>query len=273
MTDTTDIKALREACEILNDRGYITESGEICSRNLAVAVRMIIEQSVGYAEQLEAERQRADVAQTLLMPDVLHENTKALVIGFANAMAAKLYKSEQKYGWSDEWMQDDWQDKCLTDFNHHISKGDPLDVANYCAFMHYHGWSTALKGEQVPVALSVWYGSMPESNGKENWTAILHRKGVCISEGITFDRSEYPERVRYAADCMSYLIGEIQDEPDILAYDAGKRSDYVYPVTAPQKPVVLPEAFYPDGDIDCELVINLSDAIAAIEAAGGKVAE
>lgn len=41
--------------------------------------------------------------------------------------------------------------------------------------------------------------------------------------------------------------------------------------TSPQKPVVLPEAFYPDGDIDCELVINLSDAIAAIEAAGGIV--
>lgn len=59
MTETTDTAALREACEILNDRGYITESGEICSRNLAVAVRMIIEQSVGYAEHLEAERQRA----------------------------------------------------------------------------------------------------------------------------------------------------------------------------------------------------------------------
>lgn len=42
-------------------------------------------------------------------------------------------------------------------------------------------------------------------------------------------------------------------------------------ITAPQNPVVLPEAFYPDGDIDCELVINLSDAIAAIEAAGGFV--
>ena len=39
----------------------------------------------------------------------------------------------------------------------------------------------------------------------------------------------------------------------------------------PQKPVVLPEGFYPDGDIDCELVINLPDAIAAIEAAGGIV--
>ena len=111
------------------------------------------------------------------------------------------------------------------------------EVSVHCA--NVEAELATLKGDQVPVALSVWYGSMPESNGKENWTAILHRKGVCISEGITVDRSEYPERVRYAVDCMRYLIGEIQDEPDILAYDAGKRSDYVYPVTAPQKPVVV----------------------------------
>ncbi|NMC24724.1 MAG: hypothetical protein GYA32_13360 [Serratia sp.] len=60
MTDTTDTAALREACGILNDHGYLTKSGKIRSSNLAEAVRMIIEQSVGYAEQLEAERQRAD---------------------------------------------------------------------------------------------------------------------------------------------------------------------------------------------------------------------
>lgn len=59
MTDTTDTAALREACEILNDHGYLTKSGKIRSSNLAEAVSMIIEQSVGYADQLEAERQRS----------------------------------------------------------------------------------------------------------------------------------------------------------------------------------------------------------------------
>lgn len=139
----------------------------------------------------------------------------------------------------------------------------------------------ALEGDQVPVALSVWYGSMPESNGKENWTAILHRKGVCISEGITVDRSEYPERVRYEADRMLYLIGEIQDEPDILTYDANKRSDYVYPITAPQKPAVPDDATVLDwgerndikGDVSrlrC-LIDDAATLPAAIEAAGGIV--
>lgn len=80
-------------------------------------------------------------------------------------------------------------------------------------------------------ALTVWYGSMPESNGKTNWTAVLHRKGGCMSNGITIDRSEYPERVRYEADRMRYLIGELADEPDILAYDENAHSGYVWPRT------------------------------------------
>ncbi len=63
MTDKTDIKALCEACGILNDHGYLTKSGKIRASNLAEAVRMIIEQSVGYADQLEAERQQREAAE------------------------------------------------------------------------------------------------------------------------------------------------------------------------------------------------------------------
>lgn len=96
-----------------------------------------------------------------------------------------------------------------------------------------------------PPALTVWYGSMPESNGKSNWTAILHRQGECISTGITIDRSEFSDRVRYEADRMRHLIGELQEEPDILAYDANKHSGYVPPT--PAQPVSqrykLPDGF------------------------------
>jgi hypothetical protein len=73
--------------------------------------------------------------------------------------------------------------------------------------------------------LSVWYGSMPESNGKTNWTAILHRGDV--TSGITIDMSEYPDRVRYEADRMRWMIGELDKEPFILDYDADKHSGYV----------------------------------------------
>jgi len=83
-----------------------------------------------------------------------------------------------------------------------------------------------------PVAnLAVWYGSMPESNGKSNWTAILHNGD--ISRGITLDRSEYPDRVRYEADRVRWLIGELDKEPWILDYDADKHSGYAAPLATP----------------------------------------
>jgi hypothetical protein len=79
--------------------------------------------------------------------------------------------------------------------------------------------------------LTVWYGEMPESNGKSNWTAILCRKNAesalsSMTSGITIARSEYPGRVKYEADCMRYLIGELAEEPDILEYDTDTKSAY-----------------------------------------------
>lgn len=77
--------------------------------------------------------------------------------------------------------------------------------------------------------MKVWFDKMPESNGKTNWTVILHREGQCISEGICIYRSEYPDRARYEADHMKWLIGENEAEPDILAYDPDLHSGYVKP--------------------------------------------
>jgi hypothetical protein len=65
--------------------------------------------------------------------------------------------------------------------------------------------------------LKVWFGSLPESNGKANWTAILH--GGDITEGFTLARSEYKDRVRYDADRVRFLLGELEKEPFILDYD------------------------------------------------------
>ena len=93
-------------------------------------------------------------------------------------------------------------------------------------------WTPLYAAPQLPLPeLTVFYKSMPESNGKENWTAILHRKGEGIQDGITIDRSEYPGRVLYAADRVRYLIGEKPDRPYILDYDGDKHSGYVWPRT------------------------------------------
>jgi hypothetical protein len=77
-----------------------------------------------------------------------------------------------------------------------------------------------------PVELAVWNGAMPESNGKSNFTIMLHRKDEHFSEGITYERSEYPDRIRYEADRLRYKIGELEVEPEIFDYDGDMHSGY-----------------------------------------------
>lgn len=84
----------------------------------------------------------------MIMPESLHPDTKKLVCDFASALAEKLYNAQLKYGYSDNWKRGDWSEQCLQHFHQHIGKGDPSDVAAYCAFMWFHGWKAE---SQAPV--------------------------------------------------------------------------------------------------------------------------
>ncbi|CAN7302124.1 hypothetical protein LJR296_001401 [Cupriavidus necator] len=129
--------------------------------------------------------------------------------------------------------------------------------------------------------LTVFYGAMPESNGKSNWTAILH--AGAIEDGITLDRSEHPDRVRYEADRARYLIGELAEKPCIVDYDADKHSGYVAPARAGASPAALTDAQEQAilcciNDYDCEPAIEpntrildgLRSILAASQADTGK---
>ena len=84
------------------------------------------------------------------VPSGLHPDTQKLVTNFCTALAEKLYKAQLKYGHSDNWSYANWEIECQTAFHEHIAKGDPRDVAAYCAFMWYHGWRTEVeRREQV----------------------------------------------------------------------------------------------------------------------------
>lgn len=82
------------------------------------------------------------VKLTIHVPESLNLFTQALVIEFAEAMASKFRKAELKYGYNNGWMESDWEEECLEKFQEHVKKGDPLDVANFCAFIWHHGWKT-----------------------------------------------------------------------------------------------------------------------------------
>lgn len=93
--------------------------------------------------------------------------------------------------------------------------------------------------------LTVWYGKMPESNGRENWTAELRRVHPIDKwdRGFCFARSEYPGRVLYEADRVRWIIGERAERPDILAYDADAHSGYVEPASPARTPMGEPVAW------------------------------
>ncbi len=78
------------------------------------------------------------------VPNSLNRNTVALVCNFASSLATKLREAERKHGYGDGWKSPNWMDQCRADLMAHIDKGDPLDVAAYCAFLWYHGEKTSL---------------------------------------------------------------------------------------------------------------------------------
>lgn len=80
---------------------------------------------------------------TVGVPPELHPASKALVQQFAAEIAEKLRAAEIKYGYRNGWKTDDWEAECREHMREHMSKGDPLDVAIYAAFMWARGWSTA----------------------------------------------------------------------------------------------------------------------------------
>lgn len=136
---------------------YLTTKSESQPEQINVSCKTILAIAEAFRElEQPAEAAEAKLAelekQQLIIPEGLNRYTAELVLDFAKAIAEKLHQSELKYGWSDGWKESDWQDKCLADFHHHISKGDPRDVAAYCAFMWHHEWPTraALAVHRVP---------------------------------------------------------------------------------------------------------------------------
>lgn len=74
--------------------------------------------------------------------DQLPPDTADLVLRFAVALSRTLHAARVKYGYQEDWKKDDWEAECRKEMLRHIDKGDPVDVAAYCAFMWHHGWST-----------------------------------------------------------------------------------------------------------------------------------
>jgi len=139
------------------------------------------------------------------MPQGLHFDTAKLVKRFARAMANKLHAAEKKYGYSNGWMRLDWMDECREHLMQHIIKGDPRDVAAYCAFLWHHGESTT--------------SPTPDNNATQNATiqssetiAAQSNDEKGATENATQAPAEYKERcahgVSWERRCFACIIEE-----------------------------------------------------------------
>jgi hypothetical protein len=76
------------------------------------------------------------------VPRGLHPETKRLIQAFAVALADKARDAEVKHGFGDDWISNLTETECRIDLLKRLEKGDPRDVAIYCAFMWARGWRT-----------------------------------------------------------------------------------------------------------------------------------
>jgi hypothetical protein len=119
----------------------------LLGKNVASSENASLRESLDEARK-ESEKLRRENGRlreiAIDMPDGINVGTEMLVRDFASALAEKLFDAEIKYGYSDGWSKPDWMDECRQKLIDHVEKGDPRDVAAYCAFLWYHKEKTSL---------------------------------------------------------------------------------------------------------------------------------
>jgi hypothetical protein len=162
----------------------------------------------------------------------LNPATACLVWNFALALGNKLADAEKKYGYTDGWRRSDWMDECRTKLMEHVRKGDPRDVAAYCAFLWYQGASTALTAE-------------PVAQGEASTATDL------VDEGLTYfakagdaGDKEYVRAIRAHIERLTHLAAHPR---------------------VPDEPFYAGDLFWPDDDGEmcandmCQLVQDMAD--------------
>ncbi|MGK2890381.1 hypothetical protein [Klebsiella grimontii] len=144
---TKSVEQGRTSCELfdevttLRQRIAELEQQNSIANEKVTELSRLVQHNISRAEDAERRAERISKSSSLSHPGLLHA-TNELVLIFSHALADKLYAAQEKYNHGTSWRNNDWQEACQRDFQKHIAKGDPRDVAAYCAFMWWHGWST-----------------------------------------------------------------------------------------------------------------------------------
>lgn len=156
------------------------------------------------------------VPALLAMPAGLHPDTQDLITRFATALAVKLHGAEQKYGYSNAWKDQNWMDECRQKLVEHLAKGDPRDVAAYCAFLWHHCESTAP---------CLWMGTaaQPASPAKSciwkrDWETGAYQLGCCDQVWHFTDGTVEENGAKFCHRCAGEIVVERRQ---LIAYQVG----------------------------------------------------
>lgn len=97
-----------------------------------------------------AQAQPAPLNTHIAIPEGVPPRAAEALVGFANALAEKLRRNEEKYRYGDSWHSLEWESDLHREMTDHLAKGDPKDVALYAMFAWARGWNTRLELSGVP---------------------------------------------------------------------------------------------------------------------------
>ncbi len=180
--------------------------------------------------------------------EIIADDLSELVTRFSAALLEKLRAAEAKYGYSDNWKRGGWRDELAADLLEHVGKGDPRDVAAYCAFAWHHGWSIdprparlrvhellrmydECEGDWCKIARAVEdrciYGQQPRYQSR-----VGEWMKACFGDLVTYDRAERNFRFLEEALELAQACGATVD-------DARQLIEYVFnrPVGEPMQEV------------------------------------
>lgn len=139
------------------------------------------------------------------MPLELHHSTADLVTRFAHVLAEKLLLAQRKHGYQDRWLDASNAGDHRRELMRHIYKGDPLDVAAYCAFLWHHGEHTRPEDAALEIEGPYEDGSISICFGKHSNHEDCKLEKF-VPEDTAHHRRAVEERVKRHLESLYIMI-------------------------------------------------------------------